>query len=170
MTLLLRPLSVADEPVARQAHAELAGDGFELLLDLRDSEPWADYLARLDSLRRRENVPADRVPAAFLVAEVDGELVGRASVRYELNDHLARIGGHVGYAIRPASRRRGYATDVLRQSLELLREIGAGRVLVTCDDDNLGSATVIERCGGVLTDRPLVDGVLRRHYWIDLAC
>ena len=29
------------------------------------------------------------VAATFLVAEVDGEIVGRASVRHELNDFLA---------------------------------------------------------------------------------
>lgn len=113
MTLLLRPLAPADEPVARRAHAELAEDDFELLLDLREGELWADYLARLESLRWGENVPDDRVPAAFLVAEVDGELVGRVSVRYALNDYLARIGGHIGFGIRPGSRRRGYATGVL---------------------------------------------------------
>lgn len=169
MTLLLRPLSPADESVARQAHTELAEDDFELLLDLRDGESWADYLARLESMRCWENVPADRVPAAFLVVEVDGQLVGRVSVRYELNAYLARIGGHIGYGIRPASRRRGYATEVLRQSLELLRERGLDRVLVTCDDANVGSAAVIERCGGVLTHRPEVDGVLRRHYWFTLS-
>ncbi len=169
MTLLLRPLSLTDEPAARQAHTELAEDDFELLLDLRDGEPWADYLARLESLRWGENVPADRVPAAFLAVEADGELVGRVSVRYELNDYLARVGGHIGYGIRPRARRRGYATEVLRQSLELLRERGVDRVLVTCDDANVASAAVIERCDGVLTDRPEVDGVLRRHYWFSLS-
>ena len=169
MTLLLRPLSPADEPVARRAHTELAKDDFELLLDLRAGEPWANYLERLESVRWGENVPVDRVPAAFLVAEVNGNLVGRVSVRYELNAHLARIGGHIGYGIRPGSRRRGYATEVLRQSLELLRQRGLDRVLVTCDDANAGSATVIERCGGVLTDRPEIDGVLRRHYWFTLS-
>ena len=39
------------------------------------------------------------------------------------------------------------------------------RVLVTCDDTNLASATVIERNGGVLED---IRGVKRR-YWIDLS-
>jgi predicted acetyltransferase len=41
-------------------------------------------------------------------------------------------------------------------------------VLVTCDDDNVGSATVIERCGGVFDS--LVggfDGPPKRRYWID---
>ena len=30
-----------------------------------------------------------------------------------------------------------------------MRALGVRPVLVTCDDDNFGSATVIERCGGV---------------------
>jgi predicted acetyltransferase len=42
-------------------------------------------------------------------------------------------------------------------------------VLVTCDDDNVASAAVIERCGGVFES--LVDSaegdVLTRRYWID---
>lgn len=128
-----------------------------------------DHLARLESLRRGEDVPDGRVPAASLVAEVEGELIGRVSVPYALNAYLARIGGHIGYGIRPGRRRRGYSTEVLRQSLELLRVQGLDRVLVTCDDADLGSATVIERCGGVLSERPEVDGVLRRHYWFSLS-
>ena len=62
----------------------------------------------------------------------------------------AHEGGHIGYAVRPAHRRRGYATEILRQSLIVARAVGVDGVLVTCDDDNVGSAAVIERCGGVL--------------------
>jgi predicted acetyltransferase len=40
-------------------------------------------------------------------------------------------------------------------------------VLVTCDEDNLASIAVIERCGGVLEDvRPDPDGAPKRRYWI----
>lgn len=49
----------------------------------------------------------------------------------------------------------------------MARSMGVDRVLVTCDDTNVGSATVIERCGGSLhsfvTGR---DGNLMRRYWI----
>jgi predicted acetyltransferase len=39
---------------------------------------------------------------------------------------------------------------------------------VTCDDDNVGSATVIERCGGVLDSKgEASDGTPIRRYWID---
>jgi predicted acetyltransferase len=50
---------------------------------------------------------ADRVPSTFLVAEVGGALVARTSIRHELNEHLAALGGHIGYGVRPGHRRRG---------------------------------------------------------------
>jgi predicted acetyltransferase len=75
------------------------------------------------------------------------------------------------------------ATELLRQSLVIARAHGVERVLVTCDDDNVGSATVIERCGGRLDPvTPPSDGpgrplraepatppsrVPKRRYWID---
>ena len=80
-------------------------------------------------------------------------------------------GGHIGYGVRPAWRRRGYATEILRQSLVILRSYGVEHVLVTCDDANLGSAAVIEACGGVLErivpGEESDDGVPFRRYWID---
>jgi predicted acetyltransferase len=167
--LRLRPPSEADEEQARQAHEELAEEGFDFLLDARDGEPWSSYLDRVDELRRGVDMPVGWVPATFLVAEVDGQLVGRVSIRHELNAFLAEFGGHIGYAVRPAFRRRGYAMDILRQSLHVARQLGVERALVTCDVDNVGSARVIEKSGGafdgVAAGR---DGVTaRRRYWID---
>ena len=66
----------------------------------------------------------------------------------------------------PQFRRRGYATEILRQSLVVARAAGVDRVLVTCDDDNLGSIAVIERCGGRLDPYWPGDPNTRR-YWID---
>jgi len=33
--------------------------------------------------------------------------IGRLSLRHRINDDLRRIGGHVGYDLRPSMRRRG---------------------------------------------------------------
>jgi predicted acetyltransferase len=167
MNLRLRPLTYPDEAEARAAQAELAADDFTFLLDWDPSRPWTDYLKLLQNRQRGIDLPADRVPASFLVADVDSTLVGRTSIRHELNEQLIEVGGHVGYGVRPAYRRRGFATEILRQSLIIARAVGVERVLVTCDEDNLASASVIERVGGHLEDiRPDPDGNRMRRYWI----
>lgn len=115
------------------------------------------------------NLAADRVPATFLAASVGEVLVGRISIRYELNDYLAAYGGQIGYAVVAEHRRRGHATAMLSQGLIVARSLGVDRVLVTCDDDNTGSARIIEKNGGVLDsvlDRP-GSAVPKRRYWID---
>jgi predicted acetyltransferase len=146
----------------------MAADGFTFGLGLEPGMPWAAYLKLLADHHAGVNLPPGHVPATFLVADVAGEIAGRASIRHQLNDFLAREGGHIGYGVLPAQRRRGYGTEILRQSLIIARATGIGRVLVTCDDGNLGSIAIIEACGGRLesADRA-ADGHLVRRYWID---
>ncbi len=165
--LELRALHPEDEPAAMAAHAELAAEGFIFLLDLDRAGSFADYLGLLE--QQRAGRDPDRVRASFLVAEVAGRLVGRTSIRHTLDAFLAEQGGHVGFAVRPAQRRRGYATAILRGSLDVLAADGLASALVTCDDDNAASAATIERCGGSLTDRITVDGEVVRRYDVPTA-
>ena len=71
----------------------------------------------------------------------------------------------------PEFRRRGHATAILRLSLQIARDrLGIDRVLVTCDDDNVGSIRTIEKNGGVLENvvtGPDMD-TPKRRYWFDL--
>ncbi len=50
----------------------------------------------------------------------------------------------------------------------IARALGVDRVLLTCDDNNAASSTVIERCGGILDPAwpKTADKTLRRRYWI----
>jgi predicted acetyltransferase len=165
--LRLRPLQLQDEAEALAAHRELAAESFEFLLDWRPGERWAGYLERLERLRRGDDVPADRVPATFLAAVCNGVLVGRVSIRHELNALLADVGGHIGYGVRPAHRGRGFGHDILRQALLIARAEGVSRALVTCADDNIASIRIIEGAGGELEDvRTGADGTKMRRYWI----
>jgi predicted acetyltransferase len=166
--LRLRPLSVDDETVAVTAHAELAADNFAFLPDYPSARPWPEYVRMLARWRRGVDLPADRVPGTFLLAQVGSDVVGRASVRFELNEVLTVHGGHIGYGVRPGFRHRGYAGEILRQSLVVARAEGVDRVLVTCDEDNPASAAVIQKNGGVETERWIrEDGAVNRRFWID---
>ncbi|HTW05673.1 MAG TPA: GNAT family N-acetyltransferase [Streptosporangiaceae bacterium] len=168
--LRLRPPGPGDEAEFRAAHRVMAAsDGFTFGLGLRPGMAWSAYLKLLDDERAGIGLAVDRVPATFLVADVSREIVGRTSIRHALTDYLRQKGGHIGYGVLPAHRRRGYATEILRQSLVIARSVGIDRVLVTCDDDNAGSAAAIEACGGKL-DSLVENGPGEppiRRYWID---
>ncbi len=166
MSLRLRPPRIDDEADVVAAQEELAADDFEFAFR-QPGQSFAEFVQAVEDHRRGRNLEPDRVESTWLLADVDGAVVGRSSIRFELNDFLRAKGGHIGYAVRPAHRRRGYANEILRQSLIVARAGGVGRALVTCDDDNIGSATVIEANGGVLEDIVDDDGVPLRRYWID---
>jgi predicted acetyltransferase len=80
----------------------------------------------------------------------DGDFCGTIALRWqEETDALpAHVLGHVGYAVVPWKRRRGYASEALRVMLEKARAIGLGRVEITTDLGNEASRRVIERNGG----------------------
>ena len=167
--LRLRPLRPDDETAFRAACELLAAENFTFGLGLQPGMAWPDYLATLHQRRYDAEQPPGMVPGTFLVADVAGEIVGRASIRHVLNDFLFEQGGHIGYAVLPGHRRRGYATEILRQSLIIARSVGVGRALLICDEDNAGSRAVIEACDGklerVTTIASLPAPICR--YWID---
>ena len=162
----LRPLSLEDEAQALQGHSELALENWQYLLGYKEDMPWTEYLEILGHESTGTNLKEGRVPSTFLIAENDGNLVGRTSIRHELNDYLLSVGGHIGYGVRPSYRRQGFATEILRQSLVLIHGLGVTKILVTCDDDNLGSIRVIESQGGILENKVEFEGTVKRRYWI----
>ncbi|HET9899191.1 MAG TPA: GNAT family N-acetyltransferase [Streptosporangiaceae bacterium] len=167
--LRLRPLRPGDEAAFRAGHELVAKtDAFTFGLGLTDDMRWDDYLDLLADHRAGRNLAAHLVPSTFLVADSGGEIVGRTSIRHEFNEFLRNEGGLIGYAVLPEHRRHGYAREILRQSLVIIRSLGVDRVLVTCTDDNVGSARAIEACGGVLDpDEPYSSPSRMRRYWID---
>ena len=166
MSLVLRRIGPGDEHALRAAADATASAGERWSYRWRPDLPWADYV---ELVRRRETqAEPDDVAHVELLADVDGTIVGRSTIRLELDDFFRTLGGQIGYLVVPGHRGRGHATEILRQSLLFLRETGVDDpVLVTCDDDNLASAAVIEKNGGLLESVvPGMGDVPKRRYWI----
>jgi predicted acetyltransferase len=114
----------------------------------------------------------ERVPETMLWY-VDGErFIGSVGIRHRLNETLAIVGGHVGYAVRPAEQGKGHANAMLGLGIGHIREnLPLERVLLTVNSQNPASIRVIEKNGGVLKKSvPHLwrEGETALHYWIEI--
>jgi predicted acetyltransferase len=168
--MVLRAPTLADESALRLAYREFEAEGTQKFLLHGFDGDTTDFQTYIDVVNQHsagQDLPAGKVQDTFLIAEVDGEVVGRISLRHTLNDFLFNYGGHIGYMVRPAFRMRGYASEMLRQALVIAKELGIDQVLITCNDDNLGSIRVIEKHWGLLENKVDENGHLLRRYWIN---
>jgi predicted acetyltransferase len=166
--LELRLPRLDEEQEFLAAHRATSPEVPSFLHFYEEGMPFARYLDRLRAYAADEHLTANLVPATFRFAFLGPRIVGRISIRHRLNAFLEREGGHIGYAVVPEFRRRGYATEMLGWAVEFGRTtLGLDRLLVTCDDDNVGSIRTIEKNGGVFEDIVVARGKALRRYWID---
>lgn len=110
---------------------------------------------KYDNYRHERNLKPNRVGSDYywLVDEERNYFIGEISIRHRLTDELKRYGGHIGYGIRFSEWKKGYGTLILRLALEKAKNIGITTALITCNDDNYGSAKVMENNDFVLQDK-----------------
>ena len=134
-----------------------------------DPREWLDHVIRYTS---RATLPEGKVLATQFLAvrQSDGRLVGMIQVRHYFNEYLEKYAGHIGYSVRPSERRRGYAKEMLRQTLPFCKRIGLDRVLISCEPGNEGSRRTILANGGVYesTVHEPEENIDLERYWITL--
>ena len=142
-------------------------DGTCALDQYDDFDAW---LANVRAYSAPETTPAGKVPATqYLALDENEHLVGMVNLRHCLNDYLLEFGGHIGYSVRPADRKNGYAIQMLRLALDEAKALGLDRVRIACDRYNIASAKTIQANGGVLDGERYdpQDGTLTQRYWIE---
>ena len=136
------------------------------------SEP-ETIIERSYNLEHGIYLPINYVRATTFWLADKGKFIGEINIRHELNSSLMNYGGNIGYEIRQSECFKGYGTKMLSMALIYCKEtLNLNRVLITCDDDNIGSIKVIENNGGVFENKvknSLSRGnVITRRYWINI--
>ncbi len=121
-------------------------NGSELFDKINDYDEWLNKVL-LNS--NAETVSPDWVltDTFFAVREFDKKIVGIVDLRYELNEFLKDL-GHCGYSVRPAERKKGYATEMLAQICKKARIYGLRQLQLSVEKDNFPSIKTILKNGG----------------------
>jgi predicted acetyltransferase len=84
----------------------------------------------------------------------DGEFCGVIGLRWQPGSHElpSHVLGHIGYAVVPWKRNRGYATRALGLMLRHAAQEGLDHVQITTDVTNAASQRVIRNNRGVLVE------------------
>lgn len=170
MAHIFRKPTRQDIPEIEAFKAEFAADGSSMdgtgILFRASAEEWLAYIDQMEA-----DTPGSVPCLQYGLFDESGRLLGLLQIRLRLLGYLVDFGGHIGYCVRPSERRKGCAVEMLRRALGICRERGLDRVLVTCLEDNLGSARTIERCGGTLEKIVYDDRNYHanmKRYWIEL--
>ncbi len=152
--------------------------GEERYDNLRNLTPlrFRAYVQKLCDASRGIGLQPGWVPhtTLWLVCPAVPLIFGSVHLRHRLTEALEKEGGHIGYTITPSQRRKGLGTLQLALALDEVRRrhesLGLDRVLITCNTENIGSAKIIQKNGGVFESEVISDfsGKPVSRYWIDL--
>jgi predicted acetyltransferase len=134
--------------VAQEELADIARDPEGFLAGMIDREALGGPITLPDG----SQVP--RLPGYRLWIS-DGEFCGSIGLRWQpgTTELPAHVSGHIGYAVVPWKRNRGYATRALALMLREARREGLDEVIITTDPDNLASQRVIMANGASAPER-----------------
>jgi predicted acetyltransferase len=149
---------------------DLKETGFYYRFPLSTEATFEEDIKVLDNRSKGIGLPEGKSPNStfFLLNENNNEIVGAVNIRHMLDDYHRRRGGHIGYYVCQKERNKGYAKIILQKSLEICKQLGIDKVLLTCKKGNIASAKTILSKGGILEEEVELNDEILQRYWITL--
>lgn len=126
---------------------------------------YTSYSELVSELKQRTLIK-EGVPNTTLFLFDNEKIIGAVNIRHYLNEHLKRIGGHIGYGVRPDYRRQGCAKKLLKVGLEFLNQHDVVDALITCDKSNVASARTIIAFHPQELESAIIDGETVRRFLV----
>lgn len=110
--------------------------------------------------------------SSYFVIDENDKLIGATRLAHYLTIDGLNTWGHIGYGVRPSERRKGYATEMLKLTLEEGRNrYHINEFLLGAYETNIASVKTIEKCNGNFY-RTVVDqscdgrNKIIKQYWV----
>jgi len=133
------------------------------------TDTFSDYLKTLADFKQGLNLKPGHVKTTtYWLVNREKEILGVIRFRKDLTSSTLIDGGNIGYDVPPSKRNNGYATIMVKKLLDIIRNDGIERLLVTCEEDNLPSIRVVIKNKGILEDQRVspLSGKIIKRYWI----
>ena len=159
--LMLEEIKVADAGLPWQ---------YSGLANLEETTSYENWVKEKENEKNGIDLRDGYVPCTtlFLKRMSDNKVCGSISIRHELNEFLLEFGGHIGYSVTPSERGKGYGKLQLKMALEIAKDLGIEKCLITAGKTNtLSNKTIISE-GGVLENTVMWNNEPLNRYWINL--
>lgn len=113
-----------------------------------------DFELYVDELKNAElgiGLPEGWIPcSSYWLVDLKDEVLGVIRIRHRVDSDFLQTIGHIGYEIKTTRRREGNGNQILKMGLLEAGKMGVNNLLITCDEENIGSVRIIEGNDGKL--------------------
>ncbi len=128
-------------------HGEKVICGSELFDKTESYEEWLSSVT-LNTNPKTVNANWVVTDTFFAIRKSDSKIIGMIDLRHTLNGFLKDL-GNCGYSVRPSERKKGYATKMLCQLLQVAKKAEMKELHISVEKENTASIKVIQKNGGV---------------------
>lgn len=117
---------------------------------------------------KKSGIGNNGIKEIFYFAIEDDKIVGHASIRLnpEIDSDTYKFSGHIMYGVIPSKRKLGYGSKICKLLIEKMVAMGYEEIIITCNNDNIGSKKIIANNGGKFIENVKYDDIIIDRYRI----